>query len=239
MKDMKKKILAVALAVSLIAIISAGSLAWFSDTDRVDNTFKIANSDDTDPDDIFSVNVYEYPEPGATEKEEEGIEYTDILPGDQLYKEAHVENTGYYDQYIRVTVTITKANVWAAMLGDDFNDETLAALFEGFDAEMWDMENSTSTFSEADDTITVVLYYNGILYGSAAVEADNTKTSDITVFNAVNIPTPLTQEQAIAMGETFTINIVADAIQTENVGVTAETPAGQEAYTAFTYVAAH
>jgi len=240
MKNTKRKIFVAALALSLVAIISMGSLAWFSDSDSVANNFMVASSTD-DPDDIFSVDVYEYTEPGSTTKEQNGKTYTDVLPGDQLTKEAHVANTGYYDQYIRVTVTISDATAWANMLTPSgaFNDATLAAVFEGFDASMWDMVNSTSTYDATADTITVVLYYKGILYGTAAVAQNAALTSDITVFDAVNIPTGMTQQDAIDMDEEFSINVVADAIQTENVGVTNTTPAGQEAFTAFSYVATH
>ena len=48
----KKKLLSLALAVIMIAILSFGTLAWFSDSDDVTNNFYIASSDDpSDPDD--------------------------------------------------------------------------------------------------------------------------------------------------------------------------------------------
>ena len=59
MKLTKKKVFVAALAVCLVAILSMGSLAWFSAQDEVDNKFMIATSEDLDPDDIFSVNVWE------------------------------------------------------------------------------------------------------------------------------------------------------------------------------------
>ena len=44
----------------------------------------------------------------------------------------------------------------------------------------------------------------------------------INVFNAVNIPTTLTQDQAAAFAGGFEIKVTADAVQTENLGVNTE-----------------
>ena len=46
MKLSKSKVVALALAVCLIAILSMGSLAWFTDDDSVTNDFYIAGSED-------------------------------------------------------------------------------------------------------------------------------------------------------------------------------------------------
>ena len=85
MKLTKKKVLVGALAVGLIATISAGSLAWFSDEDEVKNKFMIADSTDDDPEDIFSVDVKEDTPEGSGDTD--GYDYEDILPGDELKKE--------------------------------------------------------------------------------------------------------------------------------------------------------
>ncbi len=53
----KKKIFALAVAVIMIAILSFGTLAWFSDGDSVTNRFQVAGGDDADK--IFSVDVME------------------------------------------------------------------------------------------------------------------------------------------------------------------------------------
>ena len=80
MKLTKKKVFVSALAICLIAIISMGTLAWFSAQDEVTNKFMIADSDDDTPDEIFSVDVWENTPDG--DKDQDGYEYTDILPGD-------------------------------------------------------------------------------------------------------------------------------------------------------------
>ena len=119
MKRNKSKALVLSLIICLVAVASLGTLAWFSAEDEVTNEFKIANSED-DPDKIFSVDVWEDASSEDTPNEEkiqDGITYDDILPGDELFQEVHIENTGYYDQYVRATITISGASVWQDVYG--------------------------------------------------------------------------------------------------------------------------
>lgn len=228
MKKIKSKLFLAALAVSLVAIVSVGSLAWFSDSKTVTNTFMVAESTDDTPDDVFSLDVYEI-DPTTSEKVRTGLSYSDVLPGSELSKVAHVANTGYYDQYVRVIVTISDLSVWQEILGTDFNDAALLACFEGFDQTKW---NHITTAADATtDSIRIVMYYNDILPGSNATTA-----GDVTVFTGVNIPTTMEQEHAVKFdddnAEGFTINVIGQAVQTENV-VPNGTTAGNEAYAAF------
>ena len=101
----KKKILSLALVVCMIAILSFSSLAWFTDVDKATNDFTIGGAGTDDPDDIFSVDVKENVD-GEDEPVDE-MDFEDVLPGDLHKKEAFIENTGSYDQYIRVVMTIT------------------------------------------------------------------------------------------------------------------------------------
>ena len=200
----KKKVFVLALAVCLAAVLSAGTLAWFSATDRVSNDFLVADSEDTTPEAIFSVDVWEYTETSPTDKVPTGDTYTDVLPGDVLKKEPHVANTGHYDQYVRVIVEISDAAVWQRALGNEFNDDTLLSAFGGFDVTKWNHVTS----EVADDKIRIVLYANDVLKSG----------DDITVFKTVTVPAALTQESAAALGGGFTVEVKAQAVQTENVG---------------------
>ena len=206
MKLNKQKVFALALAVCLIATLSMGSLAWFTDDDSVTNDFFIAGSEDENPDDVFSVDVWEDAtpdDPNGESKIQDGIEYPDILPGDDLYKEVNVENTGAYAQYIRTTVTVTDAHIWQAIYGEVYVPLNKIAT---------DLNPAFSTYRivyDADnDTLTYVLYYENIL----AVD------EVVTLFTNVAIPEDLTREQAAEMAGGFQINVVAEAVQTENVG---------------------
>ena len=163
----------------------------------------------------------------ATLSSPEGYDYTDILPGDKLVKEPFVRNTGYYDQYIRVTVTLSDATAWINALGLDFEIETV---FENYDASKWN--HISKDINGETDTITYVLYYNGILDGADAINDTQADTNQVTLFTHVNIPQSLNQEQSAAFKGDFSISIKAEAVQTENV-VPAGTAAEDAAWSAF------
>jgi len=226
MKMNKKKVLITALAICLVAILSMGSLAWFSAQDSVTNNFYVADSTDNTPEDIFSVDVYEKYDSdgnGTPEEYQNGISYKDILPGDELDKNAIVKNTGHYDQYIRVIITISDKAVWKSIVestGADFDTYDIKQHFIGFDASKWDLVHST--MDNTGENIQYVLYYNDKL------EAGDS----FSIFTGVEIPEAMTQEHASHFDDDgiwgFTIDVKAQAVQTENVGATA--------YDAFTTV---
>ena len=206
MKVTKKKVLLASLAVCLLALLSARTLAWFTDSKEVVNEFQIATSEDTEKDDIFSVDVWENTPEG--DKDQDGYVYEDILPGDVLKKEANVENTGYYDQYIRVTVTVSDAAAWQSALNTT-KVPKLEDIVNGWDrnANIW-VDNSSEI---VDDKIVYTMYYNGILQGDMESIYDNHK-SVVTVFTEVKIPQSLTVEQAVAFKNNFAISVKADAV---------------------------
>ena len=213
----KKKLVALALVVIMIATVSFSSLAWFSDKDEVTNKFLVAGSEDKDPDEIFSVDVWEDVDGDGKEDTTDGHTYENILPGDKLTKVVNVENTGSYDQYIRVTVEISDASAWQNALGESFNDETLIACFEGYNSGIWRRE--TSEVDAQDDVIRITMYYNGGNKENRGIVAPG---GVVEVFTAVNIPNTLTQEQAAQFAGGFEIKVTADAVQTKNLGVNTE-----------------
>lgn len=218
MKISKRKVLVVALAICVIAVLSMGTLAWFSDDDAVTNQFMIADSDDDTPDDIFSVDVWENT-PEAN-KDQDGYEYKDILPGDVLKKEARVENTGHYDQYIRVTVTISDAAAWINALGANFD---VASVFDGFVLSDWNhVWNNMNNATTIPENLVYVMYYKDIVNPGQI----------INVFDKVKIPESLTREQAVLFEHNFNITVKADAVQTDNV-VPENTDAKDAAWAAF------
>ena len=211
MKVTKKKVLTAALAVGLVATISAGTIAWFSDTDEVTNTFKIADSEDDKPDDIFSVDVKEDTPEG--DEDDDGFTYEDILPGDELKKEPYAVNTGYYDQYIRAVVTVGDAAAWRAVLGDNSGVISSDKIFGNINTTDWLEWADLETYDTDADTMTYVFYYQNTLAASK-------KTSDI--FETVKIPSTMTKEQAVLFDNEFDIKVKAQAVQTENVGSNAK-----------------
>ena len=193
----KKKILSLALVMSVIATLSFGSLAWFTAEDSVTNKFMVAGSEEENPDDIFSVDVWE-----EGDEEDDGLEYTDILPGDKLEKKAYVKNTGAYDQYIRVKITISDAAIW-----QDVYKANMVPVTEFVDVDLAKVYGIASAIEE--DNFVYYLYYNDILEVG----------KDMSVFNNAYISERLTQQQAAALKQDgFQIAVQADAVQTENVG---------------------
>lgn len=235
MKMTKKKVFVAALAVCLIAILSLGTLAWFSDSESVDNKFLFATTEDDTADEVFNVVL---DEPNAPEDKE----YTDIEPGDVLAKDPTITNAGYYDQYIRAKVTITNADKFIEHIAE--GDSTFrAAVFAGFDSTKWVADDIQGTLDTAANTITYTFYYNGILAGEQTTDED--KVSTVTLFTAVNIPgESLSREDvaelnAAATGtKSFEIKVVADAVQTENVVQTATAGTAAAAKEAFATVEA-
>lgn len=207
----KKKLLSLALVVIMIAILSFGSLAWFTDADSATNDFNIGGAGQNDPDKIFSVDVKE-----KIDGEEQPVEeqtFENILPGDRYRKEAYVSNTGAYEQYIRVTMTITDwkliRNIVTINMDDAF--ETAWKISSaGVDVD--DNGNLTasndSSVNEKGELV-VVLYLNKKLAVGETVQ----------IMDTVSIARTATQNDFTAEGfaDGFQIKIHADAAQTKNV----------------------
>ena len=219
MKLSKKKVFALALAVCLIATLSFGSLAWFTDNDSVTNDFMIAGSDDEKPDDIFSVDVWEDKDGDGQRDDDdpsadgEGLDYEDILPGDILTKVAHVKNTGSYEQYIRVKITVSDAKVW-----QDIYKANMVPVTEFVDVELSEVYNGMVGSYLEGDNFVYYLYYNEPLAADDPETTDVDEADDIVIFNKVTIPTHMTQQQAAPFAGGFQVSVHADAVQTKNVG---------------------
>ena len=196
---MKKKILVSALAIALVAIIAVGSLAYFTASTSVTNVFKTTS---TDPDqELFDVDVLE-PNADGEENEFGGHTYEDIVPGSTYKKDPTVVNTGVYDAYVRVTVTVTKASAWQAICAKWELD--LEDIFGGFDARF---ERKSESYDEENDALTYVYYLNEPLKAGDSA----------TLFTTVTIPAVLDNDDMASISE-FDLSVTADAIQAENTG---------------------
>jgi len=211
MKLNKKKVLVVSLAVCLVAILSFGTLAWFNASDEVTNTFKVTNSNDPNQKPDFSVEVLET-QPDSGTPSSDGVTYEGVLPGDEISKDPTVKNTGDYDQWIRVAVTLDKAQGWAAAGGtlnfkELFKGSTYGSVAQAATAtEKWLLVSDTATV--ANDKATWYLYLNRVLPSNG----------DEKVFTKVNIPTVFTQQDMAFINNEFSISIKAEALQAKNTG---------------------
>lgn len=212
----KKKLFVVALSACLIAILSFSTLAWFTDSDEVTNKFHVATSTG-DPDDIFSVDVREKVDTDGDgvidatldvgDVPDGGFDYERIYPSAELIKEPFAVNTGKYDQYVRMLVTIDKE--WDVLVKGDLN-----ATLKGLDTAMWTFDGKT----EENGKVTYTYYLNRVLPHS-----DSENTGRETLFTHVVIPAELTQDDmATLTNGMFTMNIVAEAVQADNTGNNAQ-----------------
>ena len=100
---MKKKVLAISLAVALIAIMVSGTLAYFTDNDEVTNTFTIGsvlieifeNNEET-TNDTIKFDKPMTPVVKTTPSEDESY----------IHKAVKVKNTGLNAAYIRTHLAI-------------------------------------------------------------------------------------------------------------------------------------
>ena len=220
MKMNKKKVLVVALAVSLIAILSLGSIAWFNAKDEITNKFQVATDDEGNPD--FSIDVKEHKTDsdgknfvdadgdGNADLTDDGNEYTYVLPGDELLKDPMVTNTGDYEQWVRVNILISKtfADQVARTQDKAVADLDFTTLFKNFNTGAFETAREFSATAFTD-------YYMYSYYVATKVAPDVT----VKVFDAVNIPTTFTQAEMSYID--FQVIVKADAIQSDNLGSSA------------------
>lgn len=218
MKFNKKKVFVAALAICLVAILSMGTLAWFQASQSIENIFKVSTTDDNQTPD-FSIILYENVVDAETGKKIDtnndnvidaldttttGNTYTSIAPGDELDKNPTVQNTGDYDQYIRVTVTLNDADKWVPLLAK--YNLTIDDVILGYNDADWRSEIVDADYTDG----TVVNQY----YLEGKLEADKTAT----LFTGVKIPGELTNDEVKSFAGEFNMVIVADAIQADNTG---------------------
>ena len=207
----KKKVLSLALVVIMIAILSFNSLAWFTDADSAKNDFTVNGAGQNDPDEIFSVDVKENVDGEA--QPVDSMNFEDVLPGDHHKKEAFITNTGSYEQYIRVVMTITD---WTQL-----EDVITVKLDEKF-AENWQMKaggvqvtaegilkTNTNGSVDANGNLVVTLYLKHKLQPGETVD----------IMDYVEISKEATQADFADPGfaDGFRIAFDADAAQTENI----------------------
>ena len=193
----KRSIFTTALVLCLVALLGFASLAYFTDNDKVTNTFKTAASDDPNTP-LFDLDLYEDIDDDGTP--EDGNEYEDILPGTTVAKDPTVKNTGEYSQYVRLHVTVSNATAWQAACAA--HNIELTSIFGTINAD-WTLDEDNIVTD--NDTVTYTYYYGKVL------EPGNTST----LFETVTIPTAFTVADMEGLRE-FTIDIVGEAIQSEN-----------------------
>ncbi len=228
----KKKLLSLAVVAIMIAILSFGTLAWFTDSDSVTNNFGVAGGENNDPDEIFSIDVMEYVMDengkGATIGYDKDPEYTDtftyenIAPGELLRKQPQVRNTGSYEQWVRMKVTFDNANHWVALMQKyGYTDMTDMLYMRDKTTKLVDATNWIFAPGETtveNDQVTYVFYYNTKLQPLADPNNTGAAESNAIFFSWVKIPQQFTQaDMAPFTNGDFRMVVAGEAIQVKNI----------------------
>lgn len=207
----KKKLFSLAVVAIMIAILSFSTLAWFTDKDSAKNDFTIGGAGQNDPDKIFSVDVKEMVD--GKEDPVDKMDFQNVLPGDTYKKEAYISNTGAYEQYIRVTITITDwkliQNIVTINMDDGFSSNwKITSTGVGVD-ENGNLIASNDNSVNADGELVVVLLLDKKLAVGETIQ----------ILDAVSVAKSATQDNFTAEGfaDGFQIEIRAEAVQTKNI----------------------
>lgn len=217
MKWNKRKVFISALAICLVSIVSFGTLAWFTDSASIKNDFVIGGDGN-----VFNVKIYQkvpaptQQDPNAVYKDEDGLNHgydptnqyvnysenrQEVRPGASIPKDMWVYNDGQHDMYIRVKVTVNKAEKWKEILGSD----DLGALLglSGAPDSSW-VRNAADTVEDTvNDTVTYVYYYDGVVAPS----------EEYQFLKTVEIPESLEVNDVVEMSKAFSVSFVAEAVQ--------------------------
>lgn len=173
---MKKKILSIALVVAMVAVIAAGSLAYFTDKDAAENTFTVGNvninlieqeRDAQGKLQNFTQNKKLYPIVGSAQGEKDALG----MPTAKNYvdKIVTVKNTGSEAAYIRAYFAIPSAlddgyetfNAGLNVLHFNFGNKVVnGAVSSTEGAEwIWTHGNKWNYFETVMDGIKYNVYY--------------------------------------------------------------------------------
>lgn len=209
---MKKKLMAIALAVCVVAVLAAGaSLAYFTDkTETADNVFTMGNVKITlDETDLTKDD---------DSRTAEGNTYENLYPGMEMVKDPTVHNTGRNDAWVRVIVRVANGAAFMDKFAiAPYASSPLEGLTHGLGVG-WQITASTKDTATNDMVYTIV--YNTVLKPGESTPA---------VFEKLYIPATFGNGEMAAITYTsannesvngFTMSIHAEAIQSEGLNAT-------------------
>ncbi len=217
-----KKILAILLVVVMAATaIIGGTLAYFTDTGDVTNTFEMGNVDITlDEAVVEKVEDSDEWEP-TDDRTEEGNDYGQVYPGAVLPKDPTIHNVGNSDAYVWATVNVSNwANIYVALGGDATDEAGLTKLIGDTLGEGWSIYSAG-----AGDTLD---WANGIMDAKYVLKYEPRLAageSTTAMFETITVPAEFTNDSAEWDFET--IKVEGFAIQAEGFGT------WQDAYDAY------
>lgn len=204
---MKKKILALMLVVSMLAVaVLSGTLAYFTDTDEAENVFTVGNVD------------IEIEEPNWKPDNSDKLE--NIVPGVSYDKDPQVKNVGSNPAYVRMTVCFQ-------------NGVNIGGLSSVEPESLTDMlKNISSNWTLVDEGLDMGVHFDGahdncwyvtFTYNEILEPGETTDP----LFTAVQFPSSWDQNTfKNFIGDSFEIDVMAEAIQAEGFNSSAEAFAG-------------
>lgn len=165
---MKKKILALSLALGAFALIlSAGTMAYFTDrTDVIKNTFTVGSVDITLDEGEIDPTTNKFKAGGARVQ---ANTYEKIVPGTTVDKDPTVTNVGKSDAWVRVKLANKDtgngqadwANIGSVFQGvvdsgysfpTSVTSSNINKVLVGFDTSKWDMKQTKYVFNVLNPT---------------------------------------------------------------------------------------
>lgn len=189
----KRNILVLAGSLALVAAIGVGStLAYFTDTESATNNVTMGNVNilltETSPADVSGNYVL-----GEEKEYEAGLEYTNIVPGDVISKDAKVTVADTSEKcYVRV-----KIEAKTSSKNPKYKKEVKALINDAL--------NLNEDLVKGED---------GYYYYQNVLDPDDEDANSFDIFTTVSIPTSWGNEAA---DKSFEIYVTAEAIQAKNV----------------------
>ena len=191
----KKKIMTIALALSVVSIIAAGgSLAYFTDKDQKENVFIVGNVD--------------------IELEEQFQQDSKLIPGGEnmnlVEKMVDVKNAGSEDAYVRVHIGVPKAADPCIHLVKGKAPDSISYPW------VWSDETYDVTYENKDYTVHMATYQRRMAEeGKTVIPAIEAVYMDSAVTNATI--SELKEYGAVADGK-LDIKVMAEGVQAEGFG---------------------
>lgn len=216
---MKKKVLALSLALSLFAItIVGGTLAYFMDSDSEINTFTVGNID------------IDLTEPSWNQQEEHKLMPGKLIPKDPTVTVAEDSQ----DCYVFLEMELQDASIFEMMYNLDgtgyysqgefygalftnptLRNEVVNKWFNGIDYENWKVMIDPDLFAYQGGPISLMFGYTGNTTDpkGAIMSANDTAT----LMTGFTLPAGITTEMIPYGLETFEMKFTAHAIQASGI----------------------
>lgn len=199
MKMNKKKLAVVSLVLCIAAIISMGSLAWFTAEDSIVNNLSFVND--------FAMDLVETDATGAvvgTEGSTTGLTFTNLVPNQTIHKDPTVINKSATEpQWVKMTVKVSNGAAWATVLGPGTK---LWDIFTGYTDSLW-VHPSDPVLDDSDNIVATFYLKDKLIPGG-----------QIPLFTGIKISNAIETTDVSSLNGT-TITIEAKAIQSSELGV--------------------